>query len=132
MDSTDGSEPYLCAPGETVRMVCDTDPTRSFTMRWMHYAKSIGNIGNLPCGDDGSVNITGKRLRKLECWAPDDTAIEFHPRGLAISNCRNLEEIDLTNASAFAGTFSGDYPRLRSLLLRGSGYTSVTLPKTSH
>ncbi len=31
----------------------------------------------------------------------------------------------------FAGTFSGDYPRLRSLLLRGSGYTSVTLPKTS-
>lgn len=127
----DGSEPYLCAPGETVRMVCDTDSNTQFTMRWMHYAKSIGNIGNLPCGDDGSVNITGKRLRKLECWAPDDTAIEFHPRGLAISNCRNLEEIDLTNASAFAGTFSGDYPRLRSLLLRGSGYTSVTLPKTS-
>lgn len=127
----DGSEPYLCAPGETVRMVCDTDSNTQFTMRWMHYAKSIGNIGNLPCGDDGSVNITGKRLRKLECWAPDGTAIEFHPRGLAISNCRNLEEIDLTNASAFAGTFSGDYPRLRSLLLRGSGYTSVTLPKTS-
>ena len=127
----DGSEPYLCAPGETVRMVCDTDSNTQFTMRWMHYAKSIGNIGNLPCGDDGSVNITGKRLRKLECWSPDGTAIEFHPRGLAISNCRNLEEIDLTNASAFAGTFSGDYPRLRSLLLRGSGYTSVTLPKTS-
>ncbi len=58
----DGSEPYLCAPGETVRMVCDTDSNTQFTMRWMHYAKSIGNIGNLPCGDDGSVNITGKRL----------------------------------------------------------------------
>jgi len=127
----DGSEPYLCAPGETVRMVCDTDSNTQFTMRWMHYAKSIGNIGTLPCGDDGSVNITGRRLRKLECWSPDGTPIEFHPRGLAISNCRNLEEINLANASVFAGTFAGDFPRLKVLSLRGSGYTSVTLPKTS-
>lgn len=124
-------EPYLCAPGETVRMVIGTDSNTQFTMRWMHYAKSIGNLGTLPCGEDGSVNITGKRLRKLECWSPDGTPIEFHPRGLTITNCRNLEEIDQTNASAFAGTFSADLPRLKSLKLSGASYTSVTLPKTS-
>lgn len=126
-----GGEPYLCAPGETVRLVASTDSNTQLTMRWMHYAKSIGNLGTLPCGEDGSVNITGKRLRKLECWSPDGTPIEFHPRGLTISNCRNLEEINLTNASAFAGTFSADLPRLKSLKLSGASYTSVTLPKTS-
>ena len=124
--------PYLCAPGETVRLVVSsTDSNTQFTLRWMHFAKSIGNLGTLPCGDEGNVNITGRRLRKLECWSSDDTPIEFHPRGLAISNCRNLEEIDFTNAASFSGTFSADLPRLRSLKLSGSGYTSVTLPKTS-
>lgn len=127
----DGSVPYLCAPGETVRMVIDTDSNTQFTMRWLHYAKSIGNLGTLPCGEEGNVNISGRRLRKLECWSPEGTPIEFHPRGLVISNCRNLEEIDFSNASAFSGTFSAELPRLRSLKLSGSGYTSVTLPKTS-
>ncbi len=126
-----GSEPYLCAPGETVRFVANTDSNTQFTMRWMHFAKSIGNLGNLPCGEDGNVNITGKRLRTLECWAENGAAIEFHPRGLTISNCRNLEHINLTNASSFAGIFSADLPRLKSLLLSGSSYTSVTLPQTS-
>ena len=70
-------------------------------------------------------------MRKLECWSPDGTPIEFHPKGLAISNCRNLEEINLQNASSFSGTFSAELPRLRKLLLQGSSYTSVTLPKTS-
>ena len=124
-------EPYLCAPGETVRFVIGTDSNTQFTMRWMHYAKSIGNLGTLPCGEDGNVTITGKRMRKLECWAPDDTPIEFHPRGLVISNCRNLEEVNLTNASSLTGTFSADLPRLKKLLLQGSAFTSVTLPKTS-
>lgn len=126
-----GGEPYLCAPGETVRLVASTDSNTQLTMRWMHYAKSVGNLGKLPCGEDGNVNITGRRMRKLECWSPDGTPIEFHPRGLVISNCRNLEEIDFTNATAFSGTFSADLPRLRKLLLQGSSYTSVTLPKTS-
>ena len=126
-----GSDPYLCAPGETVRLIASTDSNTQFTMRWMHYAKSIGNLGALPCGEDGNVNITGKRLRKLECWTADGTSIEFHPRGLVISNCRNLEEIDLTNASAFSGTFSAELPRLKKLLLRGSSYTNASLPKTS-
>lgn len=124
-------EPYLCAPGETVRLVASTDSNTQLTIRWMHYAKSIGNLGALPCGDEGNINITGKRMRKLECWSPDGTPIEFHPKGLAISNCRNLEEINLQNASSFAGTFSAELPRLRKLLLQGSSYTSVTLPKTS-
>lgn len=124
-------EPYLCAPGETVRLVASTDSNTQLTIRWMHYAKSLGNLGTLPCGDEGTINIVGKRLRKLECWAPDGTPIEFHPKGLTISNCRNLEEIDLTNASAFAGTFSSELPRLQKLSLRGSAYTSVTIPKTS-
>lgn len=126
-----GSDPYLCAPGETVRLVADTDSNTQFTMRWMHYAKSIGNLGSLPCGEDGNVNITGRRLRKLECWSSEGVPIEFHPKGLVISNCRNLEEINLTNASAFSGTFSADLPRLKKLSLMGSSYTSVTLPKTS-
>lgn len=126
-----GNEPYLCAPGETVRLVANTDSNTQFTIRWMHYAKSIGNLGLLPCGEDGNVTITGRRLRKLECWAEDDVPIEFHPKGLVISNCRNLEAIRLTNASSFSGTFSADLPRLKSLLLSGSSYTSVTLPKTS-
>lgn len=126
-----GSEPYLCAPGETVRFIVNTDSNTQFTLRWMHYAKSIGNLGALPCGEDGNVNITGRRLRKLECWSANGVPIEFHPRGIVISNCRNLEEIDFTNASAFSGTFSADLPRLQSLLLSGSSYTSVTLPKTS-
>lgn len=124
-------EPYLCAPGETVRLVASTDSNTQLTIRWMHYAKSIGNLGALPCGDEGNINITGKRMHKLECWSPDGTPIEFHPKGLAISNCRNLEEINLQNASSFAGTFSAELPRLRKLLLQGSSYTSVTLPKTS-
>ncbi len=126
-----GGEPYLCAPGETVRLVASTDSNTQLTIRWMHYAKNIGNLGTLPCGDEGTINITGRRLRKLECWSPDGTPIEFHPKGLTISNCRNLEEIDLTNATAFSGTFSVDLPRLRKLLLRGSSYTATTLPKTS-
>lgn len=126
-----GSEPYLCAPGETVRLVAATDSNTQFTLRWMHYAKSVGNLGALPCGEDGNVNITGRRLRKLECWSENGTPIEFHPRGLVISNCRNLEEVDLSNASSLSGTFSADLPRLRSLRLSGSSYTSVTLPKTS-
>lgn len=126
-----GSEPYLCAPGETVRFIVNTDSNTQFTLRWMHYAKSIGNLGALPCGEDGNVNITGRRLRKLECWSANGVPIEFHPRGIVISNCRNLEEIDFTHASAFSGTFSADLPRLQSLLLSGSSYTSVTLPKTS-
>jgi hypothetical protein len=127
-----GSDPYLCAPGETVRLViASTDSNTQFTLRWMHYAKSIGNLGTLPCGEDGSVTITGKRLRKLECWSEDEVPIEFHPTGLVISNCRNLEEVNLTNASAFSGTFSADLPRLRSLLLSGSAYTRVAFPKTS-
>jgi hypothetical protein len=127
-----GSDPYLCAPGETVRLViASTDSNTQFTLRWMHYAKSIGNLGTLPCGEDGSVTITGKRLRKLECWSEDGVPIEFHPKGLVISNCRNLEEVNLTNASAFSGTFSADLPRLRKLLLSGSAYTSASLPKTS-
>lgn len=124
-------EPYLCAPGETVRLVASTDSNTQLTIRWMHYAKSIGNLGSLPCGDEGNINITGRRMRKLECWSPDGTPIEFHPKGLAISNCRNLEEINLQNASSFSGTFSAELPRLRKLLLQGSSYTSVTLPKTS-
>lgn len=124
-------EPYLCAPGETVRLVAGTDSNTQLTIRWMHYAKSLGNLGSLPCGDEGTINITGRRLRKLECWSPDNTPIEFHPKGLTISNCRNLEEVNLTNSSAFSGTFSADLPRLRKLLLKGSAYTSVTLPKTS-
>ena len=124
-------EPYLCAPGETIRLVANTDSNTQFTIRWMHFAKSIGNLGTLPCGEDGNVNITGKRLRKLECWSENGVPIEFHPRGIVISNCRNLESIDFTNASAFSGTFSADLPRLQSLLLSGSSYTSVTLPKTS-
>lgn len=127
----DGSEPYLCAPGETVRLVCDTDSNTQFSLRWMHYAMRLGNLGSLPCADEGSITIIGKRLRSLECSAPDGIPIEFHPRGLTISNCRNLEKIDLTNASAFAGSFSGDFPRLRTLSLGGSGYTSVSLPRTS-
>ena len=126
-----GADPYLCAPGETVRLVASTDSNTQLTMRWMHYAKSIGNLGSLPCGEDGNVNITGRRLRKLECWSPMDTPIEFHPNGLVISNCRNLEEIDFTNAASFSGTFSADLPRLAKLRLQGSAYTSVTLPKTS-
>lgn len=124
-------EPYLCAPGETVRFVANTDSNTQLTMRWMHYAKSLGNIGSLPCGDDGDISITGRRLRKLDCYAPDGQLIEFHPKGVSILNCRNLEEINLTNASSFSGGFSFDLPRLRTLLLRGSAYTSVTLPKTS-
>lgn len=124
-------EPYLCAPGETVRFVANTDSNTQLTMRWMHYAKSLGNIGSLPCGDDGDISITGRRLRKLDCYAPDGQLIEFHPKGVSILNCRNLEEINLTNASSFSGGFSFDLPRLRKLLLRGSAYTSVTLPKTS-
>ena len=126
-----GSEPYLCAPGETVRLVASTDSNTQFTLRWMHYAKNIGNLGTLPCGEDGNVNITGRRLRKLECWAANGTRIEFHPRGIVISNCRNLEEVNFTNATAFSGTFSADLSRLQSLRLSGSAYTSVTLPKTS-
>lgn len=88
------NEPYLCAPGETVRLVANTDSNTQFTIRWMHYAKSIGNLGLLPCGEDGNVTITGRRLRKLECWAEDDASIEFHPKGLVISNCRNIEATD--------------------------------------
>ena len=126
-----GGEPYLCAPGETVRLVANTDSNTQFTIRWMHYAKSIGNLGLLPCGEDGNVTITGRRLRKLECWSEDGVPIEFHPKGLVISNCRNLEEINFSNASSFAGTFSADLPRLKRLLLSGAAYTSVTLPKTS-
>lgn len=126
-----GSDPYLCAPGETVRFVANTDSNTQFTMRWMHYAKSLGNLGTLPCGEDGNVNITGKRLRKLECWSEDGTPIEFHPRGIVISNCRNLESVNFTNASAFAGTFTAELPRLQELKLRGTSYTSATLPKTS-
>lgn len=38
-----GADPYLCAPGETVRLVASTDSNTQLTMRWMHYAKSIGN-----------------------------------------------------------------------------------------
>lgn len=124
-------EPYLCAPGETIRLVVDTSSNTQLTVRWMHYAKSIGNLGSLPCGDEGNISITGRRLRKLECWAPDGTPIEFHPKGLTITNCRNLEEIDFTNAATFAGTFSADLPRLRKLSLRGTSYTSASLPKTS-
>lgn len=126
-----GEEPYLCAPGETVRLVASTDSNTQLTMRWMHYAKNIGNLGYLPCGEDGNVNITGRRLRKLDCWSPDGTPIEFHPKGVVISNCKNLEAIDFTNASSFSGTFSADMPRLRKLRLKGSSYTSVILPKTS-
>ena len=124
-------EPYLCAPNETVKMVVSTDSNTQFTLRWMHYAKSIGNLGKLPCGEAGSVTFTGRRMRKLECWSPDGTPIEFHPRGLVISNCRNLEEVNFTNASAFSGTFSADLPRVKKLLLSGSSYTKVTLPKTT-
>lgn len=126
-----GSEPYLCAPGETVRFIVNTDSNTQFTMRWMHYAKSLGNLGSLPCGEDGNVNVTGKRLRKLQCSAEDGTPIEFHPRGITITNCRNLEEIDFTNANSFAGTFSADLPRLKSLKLSGTSYTAVTFPKSS-
>lgn len=126
-----GSDPYLCAPGETVRLVASTDSNTQLTMRWMHYAKCIGNLGSLPCGDDGTINITGKRLRKIECWSPNGVPIEFHPKGLVISNCRNLEEVNFTNASSFAGTFSAYLPRLQTLYLSGTGFTSVSLPKTS-
>ena len=124
-------EPYLCAPGETVRFVATTDSNTQLTMRWMHYAQRLGNIGSLPCGDDGDITITGRRLRKLNCSSPDGTPIEFHPKGISILNCRNLEEVNLTNASSFSGGFSFDLPRLKKLLLKGSAYTSVTLPKTS-
>lgn len=124
-------EPYLCAPGETVRLVASTDSNTQLTMRWMHYAKSLGNLGALPCGDDGDISITGRRLRRLDCCAPDGRRIEFRPKGISILNCRNLEEVNLTNASSFSGGFSFDLPRLRKLLLKGSAYTSVTLPKTS-
>lgn len=128
----DSDQPYLCAPGETVKMVVSAAVSnQQLTLRWLHYAQDIGNIGALSCGDEGSITLTGKRLRKLECWSEDGTPIEFHPRGLTISNCRNLEEINLTNASGFSGTFSGDFPRLKKLNLRGSGYTNVNLPKTS-
>lgn len=126
-----GSEPYLCAPGETVRFIVNTDSNTQFTMRWMHYAKSLGNLGTLPCGEDGNVNVTGKRLRKLQCSAEDGTPIEFHPRGITITNCRNLEEIDFTNANSFAGTFSAELPRLKTLKLSGTSYTAVTFPKSS-
>ena len=67
----------------------------------------------------------------MQCSAEDGTPIEFHPRGITITNCRNLEEIDFTNAASFSGTFSADLPRLAKLRLQGSAYTSVTLPKTS-
>lgn len=126
-----GNDPYLCAPNETVRLVATTDSNTQLSLRWLHYAKSIGNLGTLPCGDNGAIVVSGKRLRKLECWAANGTPIEFHPKGISIVNCRNLEEVNFTNAASFEGSFTAELPRVKKLLLSGTGYTGVLIPKTT-
>lgn len=124
-------EPYLCAPGETVRFVASTDSNTQLSVRWMHYAKSLGNLGGLPCADEGSVSVSGRRLRELTCKA-EGGGMLFRPNGLTINNCRNLESVDLTGADSLTGGFDGsELPRLRKLLLAGTGYSTVALPKTS-
>ena len=126
---TNSGEPYRCSPGETVRMSLTTDSNTQFTLQWLNYAKKIGNLGVLPCKEEGNVSITGKRLRSLEISSPDNIPNEFNPQGLTL-NCRNLESIDLTNAT-FSGEFNFDLPRCKTIKLKGTKYTQVTPPKTS-
>lgn len=126
---TNTGEPYRCEPGETVKMSLTTDSNTQFTLQWMNYAKSIGNLGILPCKEEGNVSIVGKRLRALEIKSPDNIPNEFNPQGLTL-NCRNLESIDLTNAT-FSGEFNFDLPRCKTIKLKGTKYTQITPPKTS-
>lgn len=127
-----GSDPYLCSPGETVRFEVDTDSNTQLTIPWMNYAKSIGNIGMFPIMESGTLSIQGRRLREFNCYVEDGSVAEFRTPGISISDtCRNLEVVNLGNISSLIGDFTANLERCRSLNLKGTRYSTVSIPETS-
>ena len=103
------------------------------------------DIGDLyKFGDIGSLNLTSAaRLRSLRLGSKDDKAtrayVNTKQTDINLSNCRALEEIDLTNCEGFGTTSqqNGTYQlnlqnqtSLKKLYAYGSSITGCTLPAT--
>ena len=104
-----------------------SDGNTNVRINGINYYRSIGNLGDKSVGQT-LTSISGERLTEFIATADKP---EFRITSIESVSAHNLELIDLTNISTLSGSLDLSIPkRLKTLKLKGTSLSSVTLPET--
>ena len=130
------------------RVAPQSSYTMSFTNSYstngvyFYFVDNLRELGNIAQWGDGTwsaeaentpLSIIGPRLVKFEMWSDTPNGVVFNPRAHSfnLGSCRNIEEIDVHNASNLTNLIGlENLVRLNYLNCVGSGITSLNLPST--
>ena len=122
------------APGATAVLSQTADGNTAMYIQGTNYLTSLGNLKNVVLGlqDINNITITGAKLTEFLIGDAVAANVTTNIPGLVFANTRCLELIDARNAASITA-IQGlvNCIRLRTLLLSGTGVTSVDIPSGS-
>lgn len=122
------------APGTSAVLSQTADGNTAMYIQGTNHLTSLGNLKNVVLGlqDINNITITGAKLTEFLIGDAVAENVTTNIPGLVFANTRCLETIDARNAAAIKSVQGlANCIRLRTLLLAGTGITSVDIPSGS-